>query len=301
MSETIWRNGQLIPSVEATIHVLSHAAHRGSEVFDVLRVLPGDGGPVAVGLRAHVARFDRSMELMSMASPYDVATLERAVAETVAANPGATTVKLVAAWSEIAPTSRPLSLVPSIYVAALVDRTDPISPREPIDVVTSDMPKIPAAVLPPGLKVAASYTPGLRQQLAADRAGHDEVIFGTMEGTLAEATTQSLLVVRHGRVLAPSLDHVLDGITRRMLVDLITSDGVVVDVRDVGWDDVAAADELILTSSNRFLTPVGRLDGRVLDAPGPVSERLAALVADLAAGTHPLSGRWLTPLASLLA
>jgi branched-chain amino acid aminotransferase len=294
----IWRDGQLIDFADATVHVFSHAVNRGTMVFDVLRVIGTRSGPAAVGLRPHVARFDRSLELMGMDRPFDVRTLERAVAETVAANPGASVVKLAAAWVEVAPASLPVRLAPSVYVAALpADEFETMT--DPVTVVTAEMPKIPATVLPPSIKVAASYAPAVRHQMAAVAAGYDDVLFRSADGGLAEATTQSLLVVREGRVLVPSLDVVLDGITRRLLLDLAHHSGITVEVRDVQWDEVATADELILTATTRFIRPVRMLDGRELDAPGPLTRSLADELALVVAGTHELSDRWLTPLASL--
>ena len=297
----IWRDGELIPFGEATIHVLSHAANRGSEVFDVLRVVETGSGPAVVGLRPHVARFDRSMELMGMDPPFELAAVERAIAETVLANPGSAIVKLIAAWSEIAPVTTPLSTTPSIFVAALPSADGNGLIDRPVSAQTATMPKIPASILPPSLKVAASYTPGIRYQLAAAGAGFDDVVFRTIDGGLAESTTLSLLVVSGERILAPPLDTVLDGITRRLLVDIAHHDGIPVEVRHVQWDEVTSADELILTSTNHFVRPVGRLDDMLLDAPGPVACRLAEHLERLVEGQHPLSQHWLTPLASLVA
>ena len=293
----IWRDGELIPYAEATVHVLSHAAHRGSEVFDVLRVFNGAAGPMAVGLRPHVARFLRSMELMYMEVPFDVATLEEAVRLTVVANPGSSLVKLVAAWEDVAVTSRPTSFRPTVYVTAEVVPEGPaLAPAA--RVMTSSMPKIPAEILPPSLKVAASYTAGVRRQIEADRAGYDDVIYRTITTDLAEATTQSLLVVRGDRMLAPSLDRVLDGITRRLLCELAPGLGLAVEVRDVHWDEVEGADELILTSTNSLVRPVSSLDDRPYAAPGPVADGLAAEAEKLLVGDHELSPRWLTPMST---
>ncbi len=300
----MWRDGELIAYADATIHVLSHAAHRGTEVFDVLRVLNSDDGPMAVGLRPHVARFDRSMDLMGMERPFDIGTLERAVATTVLANPGSETVKLVAAWADVSSTSRPAQPVPTVFVAALPPTTpepgDAARAAGGVRLRTAVMPKMPASILPPSLKVAAAYAPGVRQQIEAEADGFDDVIFQTVDGKrLAEATTQSLFAVTGGRMHAPMLDTVLDGITRRLLIDLAIDDGIVVDVSDVSWEEVLEADELILTSTNKFVRPVAALDDRTYEAPGPIATRLAALVDDVASGAHPLASRWLTPLRSL--
>ncbi|MDH3682037.1 MAG: aminotransferase class IV [Acidimicrobiia bacterium] len=298
---TIWRNGELIPFADATIHVLSHAANRGTEVFDVLRVVETASGPAAVGLRPHVARFDQSMELMGMEPDFDVAGLERAVAETVLANPGSTTVKLLAVWAEVPEGTLPVSRRPSLLVAAVRNERATVGVGHPVKIRTSVMPKIPASILPPSLKVGGSYTAAIRQQLDALEAGFDDIVFRTAEGRLAEGTAQSLLVVDSGRLLAPPLDSVLDGITRRLLLDLARHDGRTIVVGDVHWDQVIGASELLFTSTSAFVRPVARLDDRELPAPGPVARWFGEQLEALVVGEHPLATRWLTPLTALVA
>ncbi|MEM8925649.1 MAG: aminotransferase class IV [Actinomycetota bacterium] len=292
---TVWRDGELIPFADATVHVLSHAAHRGSEVFDVLKVYNTTGQPRALGLREHVARFERSMRLMGMASPYDVAALSEAVRVTVNANPGSVVVKLVAAWPDVVLTTRPASPTPMIVVTAQPG-DEGAALASPLRVTASTMPKMPAEILPPSLKVAASYTAGLRQQMAADEAGFDDVVFRTVEGRLAEGTSMSLLVVKGDRLIGPPLDSVLDGITRRLVCELAADLDLAVEIRDVHWDEVEGADELFFSSTNKIVSPIAALDDHTYEAPGPVAKALGALADRLIADDHPLSGRWMTPL-----
>lgn len=297
----IWIDGELAPSGQATMHVLSHGVQRGSTVFDVLKVVDLDTGPAAFGLREHVARFMQSMELMGMTPTTTLPGLEQAVADTVAANPGADVVKLAAAWTEVPLRSLPVTTVPTVYVAAMVPSAtiDPGGTQETVKLKTAVAPKMPASVLPPSLKVAASYTSGVRERLRAVAEGFDDVVFRTAnEGDLAEGTTQSLFVISGGGVLLPPLDNVLDGITRRVVLDLVRHAGIDVDIRPVYWDEVTSADELFLSSTNTQVLPVAQLDDRQLDAPGPVTAGLAAAMTSLLAGTHELSRRWLTPLAA---
>lgn len=304
----VWRNGQLVPFADATCHVLSHMAARGSQVFDVLLVTGTDRGHCAVGLRPHVVRFLRSAEHMGMEDVGELADLERAVAQTVTANAspvsqnagytGPYVVKLIAAWSEEAVGLLPADLKPTVYVVALPtvgDRTPEIL-QAPAKVRSSTMPKIPADILPPSLKVAASYTPGLREQLRSQAEGYDHTLFRTAEGDLAESTTLSALVIAGDRIVVPPLDTVLDGITRRIALDAAQDMGIPIEVRPVAWNEVLAADELVLTSTTHPLVPVGRLDDREFDAPGPITTELGSVMAELYAGTHPLSDQWLTPL-----
>lgn len=306
----VWRDGSLIPYSQATTHVMSHMSARGSQVFDVIIVADTDDGPSALGLRPHVARFVRSAELMGMQAPGSVGALEQAVAATVMANasgpdaplaPGPLIVKTIAAWVDEAVGITPHTLAPTVFIVVTpYDSPTPFGHlAEPINVKTAPMPKIPASVLPPSIKVAAAYTPGIRHHLAAEREGFDYVVFRTQSGDLAESVTSSLLVVKGGRILAPPVDTVLDGITRRVVLDAAQYIDVPNDIRPVAWDEVLAADELLLTSTVKAVVPIGRLDDQQFDAPGPISSKLAEVLSAIETGQHELSRRWMTPLAPL--
>jgi len=307
----VWRDGELIPFADATCHVLSHMAARGSQVFDVLLVTRTEAGPCAVGLRPHVARFLRSAELMGMEDVGELGALEMAVAETVGANLGGQgasighegpfVAKIVAAWVETTAGLLPAKLRPSVYVMALpIDgEQTPVMLGGPVKVRSSAMPKIPAEILPPSVKVAASYTPGLREQLRSRAEGFDHTVFRTTAGDLAESTTLSMMVVTEERILVPPLDSVLDGITRRVTLDAAQDAGVPIEVRAIAWDEVTEADELFLTSTTHPMVSVGQLDDRTFDAPGPVTTEVARVLTEVYRGTHPLSDRWLTPLEPL--
>ncbi len=298
--DQIWRNGELIPYGDATIHVLSHAAHRGSEVFDVLRVEKTGRGLCAVGLNEHVVRFIQSMELMGMEHSVSPDELIDGVAAVVAANTSVGTIKLVGSWVEEANGVLPKTTKPTLFVASIpIDpESDRSHPLRPIKVQTAPGPKVPSSVLPPSLKVAASYTPGIRHKLQAVKEGFDEILFKSTDGGLAESSSLSCIAVSGGRLIAPPLDTVLDGITRRMLFDIAESDNIAIEVRPVAWNEVEQADELFLSSTNKVVLPVANLDAKTFDAPGPVSRRLTELSNAVLADDHPLSQRWLTPLSS---
>lgn len=289
---------------------------RGSQVFDVMLITGTEDGYCGIGLREHVVRFCRSAELMGMELTLSPNEIEAAIAATVEANFGPLTeagptsdalvVKIIAAWTEEAMGLMPASLVPTVYVA--VWRKDPSlltaegEPRAPehLKVKSSSIPKIPADLMPPSLKVAASYTPGFRAHLAAKAEGFDQVLFRTTDGDLAESTTSSLIVISNGRVLAPPLDTVLDGITRRLVLDAAQSLSLPVEVRAIWWDEVTGADELFLSSTNMPAMPVELLDEQTFAAPGPITAELVQLSSRIYRGQHELSARWLTPLSKLL-
>ncbi len=312
----VWRDGELIPFAAATTHVLSHMSARGSQIFDVLLVVGDARSPSGLGVREHVTRFVRSAETMGMEQLPDISRLEQAVAKTVMTNlanasldvtrTGPLVVKLVASWDLPSHTVVPAARVPNVYITVTplgpggqgVERFTSVP--APIKVKTAAMPKVPSSVLPPSMKVAAGYTPGLRHHLMAADEGYDQVVFRTIDsGDLAESVTSSVFVVTDGGIAVPPVDTVLDGITRRAVLDVAEHAGISYSVRGVGWDEVEQADELFMSSSIRMVSPVGRLDERSLPAPGPVTTVVAEQMGRLLLGTHELSGRWMTPLAGL--
>ncbi len=306
MEPVIWRDAEFIEYSQATVHVMSHMVARGSQVFDVMAVYSNDGEPFVFGLRPHVARFVRSMQLMCMEDVPSVSQIEDAVAETVRANccgtdaplaTGPWLVKVLAAW-EAADGILPGTLKPSVYVVvsafAAGSMTGPLP--APVRLKTASMPKIPSTVLPPGLKVAAGYTPALRHMIQARAEGFDHVVFKDINGDLAESVASSLLVVSDDKVIAPPLDTVLDGITRRAVLESATFLDIPTEVRPVRWRDVVEADELLMTSTTTAVLPIGVLDDAVLDAPGPVTSKLGDVMSATLAGRHELSDRWLTSL-----
>ncbi|MDH3294528.1 MAG: aminotransferase class IV, partial [Acidimicrobiia bacterium] len=247
----IWRDGTLIPFADATVHVLSHMSARGSQIFDVLLAVAGPDGLRALGLREHVARFIHSAETMGMEGLPEIGSIECAIADTVVANleadgiaPAASAplvIKLIASWDDPAMGIAPKSLTPNLYIAVTPWSSDPAEveafkqPAAPIKVKTAAMPKIPASVLPPSMKVAAGYTPGIRHHLKAAAEGFDQVLFRTVEGDMAEGVTSSFFAVGKGRIAVPPVDSVLDGITRRVVLDVAQAVDIPYQIRPVRW------------------------------------------------------------------
>lgn len=293
----LWLDGELIDFEDATVHVLSNSNQRGSTVFDVMRVAQPASGPAVFGLREHVARFVRSMGLMGMQWEGSIGQLEKGIRETVMANPGSSIVKLVATWSEVGTVSVPANLTPQIWIAALdpAATADGAPKTNPVKLKVADGPKIPEDVLPVSLKVAAMYTPGIREIMIARAAGFDDVVFKDIDGALAEGSTRSLFVVKNGRLILPGLNQVLDGISRRAVLELAQHEAIHAEVRHVYWDEVTGADELFLSSTTNPVLPVAQIDEQKFEV-GPVTQTLSAAVTKLLAGDHELSRRWLTPI-----
>ncbi len=295
---TVWWDGRTVPWEQATVHVLSASLARGTLAFDVLRVVGAGDARSVVGLGEHVDRFVGSATALGMVDLPSAGELRGAVLATAAAHPSATVVKILALWPTVILDLVPDDRRPSVVVAAVSpeDLGAAVRPVSPVRMRLGRRPKPPAELLSPQWKVAASYTVAAIERVAAVEAGYDDVLLPTDDGHVAEAPAQSFFLVADGHLLVPGLDSVLDGVTRRVVVDLADDLGIATEVRPVPVAELGRADEAFLSSTMTAVRPVAEVEGTRWDAPGPVTAALADAADRLYAGDHPCSARWLTPV-----
>jgi len=297
----IWRNGRLVPSNEVTVHVLSQSIQRGTLVFDVMPVYWLERGPAILGLDEHTERFCQSMQLAGMTAPYDARGLRAAIGETVRANAGAELVKLSAYYPGVSLDVLPVDPKPEVAIAAfsIADvipggaRANAGGPAR-LQIATSR--KMPASVLSPPVKIAAGYTLAALAKQRARAAGFHDVLFLDEHECLTESSTQSFFLVADGVVHTGGLDSVLDGITRRLAIELARDEGIQVKEGPMPRALLVRAREAFLTGTTTNVWPIGKIDAQELPPPipGPITAKLVARFAKLVADEDPaFSKRWL--------
>ena len=303
---TIWIDGRLVRWGDATLHVLSHAAARGSLVFDYMSVHETARGPAVFRLDDHVARFLTSVELVGLPLERDAADLRDACLAAVRANPGAKVVKLQAYLASIEVDVVPVDTHVTVAAAAydpwqdvLARKPEPPS-RAPKTVaiwIEKERRQRRPDILHPHAKVAANYTSPMAAKWEARRRGYDEVLLTDGEGQLAEGPTTNVFLVDADGVLRTPPEHsVLLGITRRSILEIARADGrTVVDDVPVPASALAEASEAFLTGTSAGVWPIASVDRKPLPAaPGPVSEALGKRFQEITRGEDPAFAHWLT-------
>jgi branched-chain amino acid aminotransferase len=276
----IWFDGELKPWRDAKIHVLTHALHYGSCVFEGQRVY---GGKV-FKLSDHSARLHKSAQLLGFEIPYSVAELDRACEQVVAANKLTDAYMRPVAWRG----SEQMGVAAQqtkIHVAiAAWDWGSYFSEelRERGIRLTWARWRRPAPdTAPCASKAAGLYMICTMSKHEAEAAGFHDALMLDYRGRLSEATGANLFVVKDGKIHTPVPDCFLDGITRRTVMDLARARGIEVIERPMWPYEIATADELFLTGSAAEVTAVGEVDGHHLQV-GPITRALrddyAALV-----------------------
>jgi branched-chain amino acid aminotransferase len=298
----IWIDGRLVPWAEATLHVLSQSAQRGSLVFDVMSCHWLPPGPAVFGLRPHLLRFQNSARLSGMELGRDLDSLLRAVSEAVHANPGCEVVKLSAYYPSFALDVLPRDARATVAVAAFsladVGAARPPQGPAPARLQIPDPRKMPPWVMSPQAKLAAGYLYTAVAKAEARRAGFDDVLLLDERGDLAESSTQSFFLVEGGVLRTAPLDYVLASVTRRAVLEIAAELAIPAHEAPLPRGLLERADEAFLCGTSVNVWPVGRVDDRRLEpAPGPVTTRLRAALARLLAGDDPKLGpRWLEPV-----
>jgi branched-chain amino acid aminotransferase len=302
---TIWIDGRLVPWEQATVHLLSHSLQRGSLVFDYMSVHETERGPAVFRLPDYVARLLRSTELVGLPLERDAAEVRAAILETVRANPGARSVKVCAFLPsievEVVPQDPRVSLAVAAYdpVSDLMARNaGPAHFRPELRVhLEKERRKMRSEIIPPQAKVAANYLSGMIAKWAARRNGYDEVLLVDKDGHLAEGPTENVfLVARDGVIRAPATGPILEGVTRRSILEIAKHDGHPVREESIRPEELFEAAEIFLTATTVAVWPVVAVDGRAVGdgTPGPISRKLAERFQEIASGQDPAFAHWLT-------
>ncbi|MBC8339254.1 MAG: branched-chain amino acid aminotransferase [Rhodospirillales bacterium] len=258
----IWFNGKLIPWRDAKLHVLSHALHYASSVFEGERSYGGN----IFKLTEHSERLAFSAKALGFELPYSVAEIDAACIETCKANNIVDGYVRPIAWrgSEMMGVSAQASRI-NVAIAAW-DWPSYFSPEarmKGIRLKTSKWRRPSPETEPVHAKAAGLYMICTLSKHDAEQQGYDDCLMLDWRGQVAEATGANIFMVfGDGKLHTPTPDCFLDGITRRTVIDLARARGIEVIERAIMPDELKDATEIFLTGTAAEVTPVGLIDER---------------------------------------
>ena len=251
----IWFDGALVPWREAKLHVLSHAMHYASAVFEGERVY---GGKV-FKLSEHSTRLGSSAKLMDMVLPYTSDEIDAATREVVKTNGIDEGYVRPLAWrgAEMMGVSAQQT---KIHVAIAAWPWPPYFGDEAtlrgIRLAFADYRRPSPETAPVQSKAAGLYMICTLSRHKVEAQGYDDALMLDWRGQVAEATGANVFLVQGGELHTPTPDCFLDGITRRTVIGLAKARGIKVVERVIWPDELGAADEVFLTGTAAEVTPV---------------------------------------------
>ncbi len=268
----IWCDGELVPWRQAKAHVLTHAMHYASAVFEGERVY---GGTV-FKLTEHSQRLYDSAKILDFTIPFSVADIDRATRETVAANKIVDGYVRPIAWrgSEmmgVSAQSSKIHLAIATWLWPSYFSADAKMKGLRLDIAEWRRPAPNTA--PTQSKAAGLYMICTLSKHKAERAGYDDAMMLDWRGLVAEATGANLFFVKDGKLHTPTPDCFLNGITRRTVMDLARKRQMEVVERAIKPEELSGFQEAFLTGTAAEVTPIAEI-GPHKFTPGRVCRAL---------------------------
>jgi branched-chain amino acid aminotransferase len=281
----IWFDGKLVPWREANVHILTHAMHYASSVFEGQRAYGG----VIFKLREHSERLHRSARILGFEIPWSVEEIDAACNEVLKAN------GLIDAYV------RPVALRGSEQMGVSARGTEPhlaiaawewgkyFDPAKAEKGIRLDIApyRRPAPYTAPvHSKAAGLYMICTLSRQHAENRGFDDALMFDWRGQVAEGTGANAFFVSNGTLYTPTPDCFLDGITRRTIIDLARKRGIEVVERAIWPEELEGFQQMFLTGSAAEVTPVGSAGPWSFEV-GEMTRQLAKDYDDLVNGRIP--------------
>jgi branched-chain amino acid aminotransferase len=299
---SIWKNGALVPYAQATTHVLSHALHYGTGVFEGIRVYRGPAGLAVFRLREHVQRLFDSAKLYKIPMPVSFDQVFEACREVVRANGLDECYLRPIAYLGHGPLGVYAKNVPTDVIVAAFPwgrYLGPESLERGIKATVSSWRRLHHAAFPTTAKGSGQYVNSALAVREAKEKGFEEAILLDAEGLVSEGSGENIFLVTDGVLVTPGLDaSILPGITRDTVLKLARDLGLQSQVRAVTRAELTVAEEVFFTGTAAEITPIREIDGYVIGngKRGPVTERLQTAFFRAVRGEEPRHKEWLAPV-----
>ena len=291
--------GKFVPVEEAKVPISTHALHYGTAVFEGIRANWDEeqGKLFIFRPREHYERMLQGAKVLRMSLPHDADKLVDLTVELVERNeyredlylrplayksaPRVANLKLHELEDDLAILAVPLGR----YLATDVIRC-----------VTSTWRRIEETMIPPRLKISGLYVNSLLARTDATLAGYDEAILLDTSGHAVEGSGENLFMIKHGKLVTPSLSStILEGVTRMTVMEVAREElGIETEERSIGRTELYLADEVFLTGTAAHITAVGELDYHAIGdgGVGPITKALQDLYKDIIRGRNPKYLHW---------
>ena len=295
----IWFDGKMLPSEQAQVHVLTHALHYGSAVFEGIRAYACANGTSAVfRLEDHCKRLINSAKIMRLEVPFTAEQLVTACVETLKANElreGYVRPLSFVGHGEMGvyPGNNPVQTIIAAWAWGAYLGAEAL--EKGIRVKTSSFARSHVNTSMSKSKAAGNYINSILAKVEAKEDGYDEAVMLDTNGYVSEATGENIFIVRNGVIKTTPWTSILGGLTRDSVMTLAKDLGYTVEEQQFTRDEFYIADEAFFTGTAAEVTPIRELDHRQIGVghAGPVTKHLQKEYFAIVKGENPKYEGWL--------
>jgi branched-chain amino acid aminotransferase len=298
-ADLIWLNGEFVAWEDAKVHVLTHAMHYGTGVFEGIRAYETERGTAIFRHRDHLDRLESSCKLYYMDLPFPKEAFREATHELIARNGFKSCYIRPLVWRGygpmgLNPLDNPVESMVAVWEWGAYLGEE--GKRKGVRGRVSSYRRISSESLIPHSKASGQYLNSVLAKIESLKAGYEEGILLDDKGHVCEGTGENVFVIKDGRIITPpQTASILDGINRRSCMQIARDLGYELIERDVARAELALADEVFLTGTAAELTPLREIDDIPIGdgTPGPVTREIQAIFDDALHGRAAQYADWL--------
>jgi len=304
MKETgkIWMNGKLIPFKDAKVHVLTHALHYSTAIFEGIRCYNTPNGSAIFRLPEHVDRFFNSAKMYGMKIRYSKKQISNAIIKTVKTSGlKECYIRPLAYYGYgtmgLTPTLNKVDVSIACWKWKMGEsKAGKFSGAK---CKISKWIRIDSKSQPMQSKSAANYSNAALARVEALKNGYDEAIMLNNKGNVAEGSAENIFVVKNGVIKTPPLDaDILNGITRDSVIQLIKKERMKLVEKNITVNELLKADEVFMTGTAAEVKSVTKIDKNAIGngSVGEITKELQKSFMNIVMGKDKRFVRWLTCL-----
>jgi branched-chain amino acid aminotransferase len=296
-ADLIWMNGEFVAWEDAKVHVLTHALHYGTGVFEGERCYDTARGPAIFRHDEHLDRLERSAKLYYMDMPYSRDQLREATHELIARNGFRSCYIRPLVYRGhgpmgLNPLDNPVEAMVACWEWGAYLGEE--GKQNGIRARVSSWRRISPDSLMPMSKASGQYLNSVLAKIEAQKSGYEEAILLDDKGNVCEGTGENIYVVRDGVIATPAVTNsILWGINRMSIIEIAKDLGYEVVERPIARAEMALADEVFLSGTAAELTPVREIDDLEIGPPGPITRQIQGIFEDALHGRSDQYAHWL--------
>ena len=296
----IWMNGKLVPFKDAKVHVLTHALHYSTSIFEGIRCYDTPSGSAIFRLPEHVDRLFKSAKLYSMKMQFSKKIISDAIVKTVQAGGlKESYIRPLAYYGYgtmgLTPTTNKVDVSISCWEWKMGEsKAGKFSGAK---CKVSSWTKIDSRSQPMQAKAASNYANAALARMEALENGYDEAIMLNYHGKVAEGSAENIFIIKDDIIQTPPLSAGgLEGITRDSIIRIIEKNGGFVIEQDLDRDDLYNADEIFMTGTAAEVKSVTQIDKVKIGSGkmGSITKALQKSFTDVVMGKDERFLPWLT-------
>jgi branched-chain amino acid aminotransferase len=303
-ADLIWLNGEFVAWEDAKVHVLTHALHYGTGVFEGIRAYETDRGTGIFRHQDHLDRLEKSCSLYYMELPFSKEQIREATHELIGRSGFKSCYIRPLVWRGygpmgLNPLENPVEAMVAVWEWGAYLGEE--GKRNGVRARVSSYRRISSDSLIPHAKACGQYLNSVLAKIESLKAGYEEGILLDDLGHVCEGTGENVFVINDGVIYTPpQAASILDGINRKSCMQIARDLGYDVVERDLARAELALADEVFLTGTAAELTPLREIDDIEIGPPGPITREIQATFDDALHGRDPRYADWLdlVPVAS---